>query len=202
MCFRIVSAGDPHIARAMLGPVEAAPSIQARIALLGRYSVEGPLDVAGLGVAGLHITWLVQIVARANNDVAADHHRRHRGKILLVEVGDLFVPAFLAGLRVQTHQIVVRRLHVEPVAIHSETSVSDVRAASGLPEVVPQNMAVARIRGPGIVGHREIKNPVDFENRSSDGGSPAETLSGSLTSTLAANETSSCRARRHAVHPG
>ncbi len=71
----------------------------------------------------------------------------------------------LPVLRVEADQIIVRRLHVEPVVPHAQAAVADVRAALGLPDVVPQLAAVARIHGPGVIGRGEIENAVDFQDR-------------------------------------
>ena len=55
--------------------------------------------VAGLGIERLQEAGRVQIVAGADQDVVADHDRRHRGEVLRVEIGDVLVPALLSGLR-------------------------------------------------------------------------------------------------------
>ena len=103
-------------------------------------------------------------------DVIADHDRRHGGEILLVEIGDLLVPALLAGPRVERDQVIVRRFHVQPVALHAEAAIADVRAALGLPEVVPEVVAVARVDRPGVVGRGEVEDAVDLQNRRADVG--------------------------------
>ena len=59
--------------------------------------VKLPLHVAGFRIERLQEAGLIQIVAGADQDVIADHDRRHGGEILLVEIGDFFVPALLAG---------------------------------------------------------------------------------------------------------
>ena len=85
-------------------------------------------------------------------------------KYCCFEAGDDFVPALLAGLGVERDQIIVRRLHVQPVAVHPQAAVADVRAAPGFPEVMPQLGAVARVDRPGIIRRRNIQNAVDLKN--------------------------------------
>ncbi len=168
MRFRIVGAGDPHVAGAVLRAVEAAPGIEARVAGLHRHGVEDPLHVAGFGIARLQVAGLIEIVAGADEDVVADDDGRHGGEVLLIEVGDFLMPALLAGARVEADQIVVRRFHVQPVAPHAQAAVADVRAALGFPEVVPQFVAVASIDRPGVVRGGEVENAVDFEDRAAN----------------------------------
>src|SRR6266436_1527304 len=110
----------------MLRAIQAAPRFKSRIALLHRHGVEGPLDVTGFRISRLRITRLVEIVTSADDDVVADHYRRHGREILLVEVGDFLMPALLTRPRIETHQIIVGGLHVKPVAPHSKTAIPDM----------------------------------------------------------------------------
>src|SRR5204863_6588726 len=103
-------------------------------------------------------------------DVATDHDGGHGGEVLLVEIGDGNMPALLAGARVEGDEIVVGRLHEEPVAVHAEAAVADVGAAPGLPEVMPEDVAVAGVDRPGVIGSGEIERAVDLENGGADVG--------------------------------
>src|ERR1039457_6402624 len=92
-----------------------------------------------------------------------DYDRGRCGEISLSEIGNRFVPAFLAGLGIERDEIIVRRLHEQVAVPHSEAAIADMSAALGVPEVVPQFAAVASIHGPGIVGHGEVENPIHLE---------------------------------------
>ena len=81
---------------------------------------------------------------------------------------DRLVPAFLAGLRVERHEVVVRRLHVEVVVPDAEAAVGDVRAAARLPVVVPELAAVARVDRPGVVGRRDVQRAIHHQRRALD----------------------------------
>ena len=96
-----------------------------------------PLQVAGLRIERLQKSRRVQIVACSHQQVVADNHGRHRRKILLGEIGDFLVPPLFSGLRIEADQIIVRRLHVEPVALHRHSAIADVRPALRSPEIVP-----------------------------------------------------------------
>ena len=62
----------------------------------------------------------------------------------------------------QTH-VAIRRFHEKPVAIHTDTVIADVDAAGGLPGIVPELTAGARIDGPGVVDGTQIGTVVDHE---------------------------------------
>ena len=79
------------------------------------------------------------------------------------------MPALLAGLGVERDQVIVGRLHVQVVVPHAEAAIADVRAALGLPEVVPQLAAVARVHRPGVVRHGEVQRAVHLQHRALDG---------------------------------
>ncbi len=98
------------------------------------------------------------------------HDRRHRREVLLVEVGVLLVPAFLAGLRVERDEVVVRRDEVQVVLPETDTAVGDRRAALGLPEVVPQLAAITGVHRPRVVGRGHVERAVDHQRRALDVG--------------------------------
>src|SRR5215472_2924172 len=133
MGFRIVNAGNPHVACAMTRAVEAAPRAQRGIALFHGNGMEGPLNIARLGIAGLNVSRFVQIVTGADKDVVADDHGGHRREVLLIEIRDFLVPALLARGGIEAYQVIVRSFEIEPVAPHADAAASDMRAASGLP---------------------------------------------------------------------
>ena len=95
----IVSGRLPrHAAAVLCVRIIIGPGIVARVAGLLRRGVPLPLQVAGFGIArfekALHVE---RIAADADDDVIADDERRVGGKVVVLHVGDLFVPAFLAG---------------------------------------------------------------------------------------------------------
>ena len=90
---------------------------------------------------------------------------RHRREVLLLERRDLDVPDFLAGPRVDLHQVVVVRLHEEVVVPHADAAMAGVRAAACLPVELPEDRAVARIDRPDVVGRRRVQHAVDHEDR-------------------------------------
>ena len=164
----IVRTRNPHVAAAVPRGIEVRPGLQTGIALLHRHRVELPLHIAGLGIERLQISGLVEVVAGPDQDVIADDDRRGRGEILQVEIGDVFVPDFLAGLGVQANQNIVGRFHVETVVPHAEPAIADVGAAARLPDVVPDFVAVARIHRPGVVGSRDVNDAVDLQRGTFD----------------------------------
>ena len=145
--------------------LEVFPGFQSRITLLLWNCVPRPLHVPRFRVPGLHVSRRIQIVAGAHNDVVADNDRSHRGKVLLVEISDRLVPSLLAGDRVKADEVIVGRFHVEPLAPHAETAVADVCAALSLPEIVPKNSPVSRVYRPRIIRRREVKLPLNHQDR-------------------------------------
>ena len=91
-----------------------------------------------------------------------------RREVLLVEVGDLDVPAFLAGAS--------RRATPDSCPASRRTGSCarwprrDCRCACRpcLPEVVPQFAAVARIERPHVVGRRDVEHAVHLQDRALD----------------------------------
>ena len=69
---------------------------------------------------------------------------------------------------IERDEVIVGRFHEQPVAAHAEAAIADVGAALGLPEVVPELAAVARVHRPGVVGRGEVENAVDRENGRAD----------------------------------
>src|SRR5712691_13269663 len=86
-------------------------------------------------------------------------------------------------------------------------------AAPGLPEVVPEFAAVARVHRPRVVRHCEIESAIHFEHGGLDGASATGDVAGALApdndissaAAAAAPSTEAARitgARGHAAHPG
>ncbi len=86
-------------------------------------------------------------------------------KYLLIEVGDLDVPAFLARARIERDEIIVRRFEEQIVPPDGGAAVADVRPALGLPVVSPQLASVARVERPDVVGRGDVENTVDLQDR-------------------------------------
>src|SRR5262249_30885477 len=97
----------------------------------------------------------------------------HRREILLVEAGDLFFPFLLACFGVQANEIVVVDLQIEVVAPHSHTAIAGVGAATGLPVVMPENGAVARVDGPGVIGCGHVDHAIDHQDAATKPGGTA-----------------------------
>ena len=88
---RIVSAGHPRRARAMLG-VLALPCFRSRLARLG-HRPESPHFLTGGLIVGTHKSTSAFIAARqARDDQVADHQRGRRPVIVLVPVRHLCFP--------------------------------------------------------------------------------------------------------------
>ena len=152
----------------MPGGIEVGPGVEAGIAGLHRHGVEDPVALAGFGVVRLEEPGRVEVVARSDEHVIVDDDWRHRREVLLVEVGDLDVPALLAGLDVERHEVIVRRLEEEVVAPDGRAAIADVRAALRLPVVAPQLAAVARVDRPDVVGRGHIENAVHLQDGALD----------------------------------
>src|SRR5271168_4345112 len=97
-----------------------------------------------------------------------DHNRRNGREVLLIKVGDDLMPTLLARFRIERHQVVVRGLEVEPIAIHPHAAVPDVGTAFGLPEIVPEHRAVAGVHSPGVVRHGYIQDAVYLQDSARD----------------------------------
>ena len=89
-------------------------------------------------------------------------------KYCCVERRDLDVPDFLAGSRVELHEVVVVGLDEEEVPPHADAAMAGVRAAARLPVELPEDRAVARVDGPDVVGRRRVEDAVDHQDRSAD----------------------------------
>ena len=165
MRLRIVGARQPHLPAAVARRVEALPRLDPGIAGIHRHRIELPLQRARLGIERLQESRRVEIVAGADQHVIPDHHRRRRREILLREARDLLVPPLAARARVERHEVVVGRLHVEIGVPEGEPAVADVRAALRLPEVVPDLVAVLRVDRPRVIGRRDVQHAVHGENR-------------------------------------
>ena len=132
--------------------VQVGPRLQTWIALFLGTAYQIHCTVASLRIEGLQKSRRVQIVAGSHQHVIPDDHRRRRRKILLVKTGDFLMPALLSGAGIQADQVIVRRLHVKPVAPHADPAIADVCAALGLPEEVPQFAAIEGVHRPGVIG--------------------------------------------------
>ena len=102
-----------------------------------------------------------------------DHDGCHGGKVLLVEVRDLDVPALLARLRVERDEVVVGCLEEQVVVPQRRAAVADVCAALGLPEVLPEQSAVACVHRPHVVGRGDVQDAVDLQDGALDAGAEA-----------------------------
>ena len=153
---------------AVPGGVEALPGVEPGIARVHRHGVEAPLLRAGLRIERHQVAGRIEIVPGADDDVVADRHRRRRHEVLLAERRRFLVPPLLAGARVERHEVVVGRDEVEIVAPHRDAAVADVRAALGLPEVVPDLPAVVRVERPDVVRRGDVQDAVDREHRALD----------------------------------
>ena len=145
--------------------IEARPGVESRIPGLHRHGIELPLQFAGLGSNDCKKPGHVQVVAGADQQVVVDDDGRHRREVLFVEVGNLDVPALLAGAGIERHEIVVRRLEIEIVAPHRRAAIADVRAAPGLPVGPPEHPAVARVHRPHVVGRGHVQDVVHLQDR-------------------------------------
>src|SRR5262249_10787824 len=129
-----------------------------------------------------------RVAADADNDMVSDHNRRRRAEVLLPDVGDLLVPAFLAGCRVERYQVAVRRLEENRVIAQADAPVADMDAAPGPPEVMPDLPARASINGVRMIGHCQIEDAVYHQRGRLDGDrrgrpTPVVGISGTVLST-------------------
>src|SRR5207249_451426 len=97
----VIRARNPDLTSAMARRVETGPRLQARITRIHRHGIKLPLQLARLGIERLQKSRRVEIVAGADKHVIADDNRRERREILLLEIGNLDVPALLAGARIE-----------------------------------------------------------------------------------------------------
>src|SRR5262249_18804873 len=164
VCLGIVGTGNPGLASSMSRRIQVLPGFEAGISRVHRDRIEFPLKVAGLGIKGLYESRLIKIVARTNQHMVANDDGGHRREILLVEAENFFVPALLAGASVERYEVIVGRDEVQIVAPHPDTAIADVRAASCLPEVMPQLVPIASIERPRVVGCGDVKYAVDLEH--------------------------------------
>ena len=134
-----------------------------------RRRVPAPDEIAALRIARLEVAGNVErVAADADDHLPADDHRRVGREILALHVGDLVMPALLAGRHVERHEVVVRRQEVQPVVEDADAAVADVVAAARLPRVVPDVAAGARVDRVDVIGHREIQRAVDHQRRRLD----------------------------------
>ena len=148
----------------MPGGIEIRPRVETGIARLHRHGVEDPIAFAGFGIVRLEEPRRIEVVARSNEHVVVDDDRRHRREVLLIEVGDLDVPAFLARARIERDEVIVRRFEEQIVPPDGGAAVADVRPALGLPVVAPQLASVARVERPDVVGRGDVEDTVDLQD--------------------------------------
>ena len=166
----------------MPGGIEIRPRVETGIARLHRHGVEDPVALAGFGIVRLEESRRIEVVACAHQHVVVDDDRRHRREVLLIEVGDLDVPAFLACASIERDEVIVRRFEEQVVPPDGGAAVADVRPALGLPVVAPQLASVARVEGPDVVGRCDVEDTVDLQDRALHlGGGSGGELSGALT---------------------
>ena len=127
-----------------------------------------PLQVAGLRIERLQEPRRVDVVARPHQHVIPDHDGRRSREVALLQVGNRLVPALLAGLGIERDQVVVGRLHEQVAVPHRHAAIADVRAALGLPEVVPEFAPVDRVDRPGVIRHGDVQHAVHLEHRPLD----------------------------------
>ena len=196
--FRIVGSGHPRVAAAVARRFEIRPRLEPRIAGVHRHRIELPLKLAGFRIEGLQESRAIEIVAGAHDHVIADDDGRRRREILLIEIGDLDVPALFAGFRVERHEVIVGRLEEQIVAPDAGAAIADMRGAARLPEVVPDLPAVERVERPHVVGRGDIQDAVHLQDGAFDG------AAGELARADAADDRrrqTASRSRRHARHP-
>src|SRR5438094_3800595 len=152
MQVRIIRTWDPRHAAAMTHGILIGPGFKSRVAFLERRAPPFPLNVAGFGIMSFKETRDVKrIAARAHQDVVADDNWRRRREVLLLHIGDLFMPALLSGQRIERNKVVIRGLEKEPPSIHAHSPIADVNAALGFPGVVPYFAPSAGIDRPCVV---------------------------------------------------
>ena len=166
---RIVGRRQPRHPSAVCHRIFVRPGLRPGVARLLRGRVPPPLQLTGFGLARLQVSRHVErIAADADDDVPPDDDGRGRAEVLLPDVGNLLVPALLAGGRVERDEVAVRRFEKERVAVHADAAVADMDAAASTPEVMPDGPAGARIDGVCVVGGREIQHAVDHQRRRLD----------------------------------
>ena len=144
------------------------PGIEAGISGIHRDGVELPLQLSGFRIERLQESGRIDVVSGTDQQMIVDNDRRHRRKVLLIEVRDLHVPAFHAGPGIERHQVIIGRFEIEIVVPDADAAIGDVRGAARLPVVVPDLVSVAGIEHPDVVGRRDIQMVIDHENAAFD----------------------------------
>ena len=85
--------------------------------------------------------------------------------MILLDVGEDFVPALPAGFDVERNQMAVRRFEIQPVAIDAGAAIAQLKGRQSLPDIVPDLMAVARIDCVNGIRNHSIENTVDKQRR-------------------------------------
>ncbi len=154
----IICPGNPrHSSRGLL----RSPSRWRAIPLplrLPRLRIDRP-DIAGE---------IIQISGNAHQHVVPDSERRHGGPVTLLDIGNDHVPAHGSIVRIQGHQVCIRRQKVEISLVHRDATMPDMKPFVLRVVVMPDLVAGARIDCPDIVGNREVQNPVDQQRRRLD----------------------------------
>ncbi len=140
--------------------VETRPGLEPRVARLLRRDIPDPLELAGCGIKRFQESRCVEIVAGADNQVVPERHRRDRREVLLSERRNFVPPDFLAGLGVEGEQPVVVLREVDQVPPHRRPTRAGGRAAAGLPVVVPEQRAVARVPRKDVERHGVVDDAV------------------------------------------
>ena len=157
----VIGRGEPRHAAAVLHGLDAGPAVRSRIAHLLRHRVPAPLQFARLRIVRFNVPGPVEIVAtHAGNHVVLHYQGRHGAEIILVQIANGFVPAFLAVTQVERYQVAIGSFEIEPVAIDTGAAIADMVAAVRRPQVVPHFAARTCVHRPGMIGHREVKDAV------------------------------------------
>jgi len=112
-----------------------------------------------------HAGTIQRVSRKADDHVIANHDWRCGGEKLCFRTGDLLVPALFACRRLQRHQEPVRRLQIQPTAMHAQAPVADVVATACFPEEVPDLFTGLRIDSPCVVRSREVQHTVYQQGR-------------------------------------
>src|SRR6185437_368164 len=137
-----------------------------------RGGVEGPFEVAGLGVERLdEAADAVFAAVGADEDHAFDGRRRHGLGIALLGIGDLLLPFHRAGFAVERDELGVERRHIDLVVIDGDAAVVGAAAIgrdrTHLVLVFPDFLAGLGVERVDVVeGGRDIHHAIGDDRRS------------------------------------